>query len=92
MSRRSRSFAGRRPKTVPHGPLHLVVDSTGLKLFGRGEWDEEKHGRTRRSWRELHLAVDAGTGEIVACVPTDDSAGRWCMDTPDSERNQALST
>ena len=74
MSRRSRSFAGRQPKVVPHGPLHLVIDSTGLKLFGQGEWDEEKHGRTRRSWRKLHLAVDAGTGEIVACVLTDNAA------------------
>src|ERR687886_2721094 len=79
LSRRSRGFAGRRPRTVPHGPMHLVIDSTGLKLFGRGEWDGERHGRTRRSWRKLHLAVDAGTGEIVASVLTDnaaDDAGR----------------
>jgi hypothetical protein len=74
LSRRGRGFAGRRPKVVPHGPLHLVIDSTGLKLFGRGEWDEEKHGRTRRSWRKLHIAVDADTGEIVACVLTDNGA------------------
>jgi hypothetical protein len=39
LSRRSRGFAGRRPKAVPHGPMHLVIDSTGLKLFGQGEWD-----------------------------------------------------
>jgi hypothetical protein len=49
LSRRSRSFAGRQPKIVPHGPLHLMIDSTSLKLVGQGEWDEEKHGRTRRS-------------------------------------------
>ena len=54
--------------------MHLVIDSTGLKLFGRGEWDAEKHGRARRSWRKLHLAVDAGTGEIVASVLTDNAA------------------
>src|SRR4051794_28354542 len=71
LSRRSRSFAGRRPKALPHGPMYLVIDSTGLKLFGQGEWDEEKHGRARRSWRKLHIAVDADTGEIVACVLTD---------------------
>src|SRR3712207_7767828 len=71
---RGRGFAGRRPETVPHGPMHLVIDSTGLKLFGRGEWDEEKHGRARRRWRKLHLAVDADTGEIVACVLTDNGA------------------
>src|SRR5918994_867962 len=74
LSRRGRGFAGRRPKVVPHGPMHLVIDSTGLKLFGQGEWDEEKHGRARRSWRKIHIAVDADTGEIVACVPTDNGA------------------
>ncbi len=75
LSRRSRSFAGRQPKVVPHGPLHLVIDSTGLKLFGQGEWDEEKHGRARRSWRKVHIGVDASTGEIVACMLTDNGAG-----------------
>jgi hypothetical protein len=74
LSRRSRGFAGRQPKVAPNGPLHLAIDSTGLKLFGQGEWDAEKHGRARRSWRKLHLAVDAGTGEIVACVLTDNAA------------------
>lgn len=74
VSRRGRGFAGRRPEVVPHGPMHLVIDSTGLKLFGRGEWNEERHGRARRSWRKLHLAVDAGTGEIAARVLTDNGA------------------
>ena len=74
LSRRSRGFAGRRPRVAPHGPMHLVIDSTGLKLFGRGEWDEEKHGRGRRSWRKLHLAVDADTGEIVASTLADNGA------------------
>ena len=74
LSRRSRGFAGRRPQVIPHGPLHLVIDSTGLKLFGQGEWDAEKHGRAPRSWRKLHLAVDADTGEIVASVPTDNAS------------------
>src|SRR5829696_962952 len=70
LSRRSRAFANRRPHVVPHGPLHLLIDSTGLKLFGKGEWDSEKHSRARRSWRKLHIAVDAETGEIVASVLT----------------------
>src|SRR4051794_2367451 len=49
------------------GPLHLLVDSTGLKLGGPGEWLVEKHGtRTRRAWRKLHLGVDADTGRIEA--------------------------
>ncbi len=75
LSRRGRAFANRRPHLFPHGPLHLLLDSTGLKLFGKGEWDGEKHGRARRSWRKLHLAVDAEGGEIVASVLTGKEAG-----------------
>lgn len=79
LSRRSGGLAGRRPSVAPHGPLHLVIDSTGLKLFGRGEWQEEKHGRAPRSWRKLHIALDAATSEIVAHTLTDkesDDAGQ----------------
>ena len=47
--------------------LHLIVDSTGLKLRGAGEWLFEKHGTAkRRAWRKLHIGIDAGSGEIVA--------------------------
>ena len=52
-------------------PLHLLVDSTGLKLCGAGEWLIEKHGtKTRRSWRKLHIGLDADTGQIVAAALT----------------------
>ena len=52
-------------------PLHLLVDSTGLKLCGAGEWLVEKHGtKRRRSWRKLHIGVDARTGKIVAATLT----------------------
>src|SRR5215203_1133232 len=62
----SRSDCGRDTE-----PVHLLVDSTGLKLCGPGEWLLEKHGtRTRRSWRKLHLGVDADTGQIVASTLT----------------------
>lgn len=75
LSRRGRGFADRQPRAARHdGPVHLVLDSTGLQLFGQGEWDAEKHGRTRRHWRKLHLAVDAGTSEIAAHVLTDGNA------------------
>ena len=51
--------------------MHLLVDSTGLKLCGSGEWLLEKHGtKTRRSWRKLHIAVDADTGQIAAAALT----------------------
>jgi hypothetical protein len=60
--------------------VHLLVDSTGLKLCGPGEWLVEKHGtRTRRGWRKLHLATDADTGRIVASALTDKDVddGSW---------------
>lgn len=45
---------------------HLVIDSTGLKVFGEGEWKVKKHGQEkRRVWRKLHLAVDANTHEVI---------------------------
>ena len=48
-------------------PMHLLVDSTGLKLCGAGEWLLERYGtKACRSWRKLHLGLDASTGEIVA--------------------------
>src|SRR5215211_1550177 len=55
--------------------MHLLVDSTGLKLCSPGEWLAEKHGtKRRRAWRVLHLATDADTGRIVASVLTDKDA------------------
>jgi len=49
------------------GPLHLVIDSTGLKVFGEGEWKVRVHGvGKRRVWRKLHLGVDQASGEIPA--------------------------
>jgi hypothetical protein len=67
LSRRAQALAlPPRPRSGT-GPLHLLVDSTGLKLDGPGEWQREKHGvKKRRAWRKLHLGVDADTGEIVA--------------------------
>jgi Transposase DDE domain len=66
LSRRAATLEVPRPCPGP-GPLHLLVDSTGLKLGGPGEWLVEKHGtKRRRAWRKLHLGVDAGTGRIEA--------------------------
>jgi hypothetical protein len=67
-SRRAEALEVPRPRSSPgSGPVHLLVDSTGLKLGGPGEWLTEKHGtRQRRSWRKLHLGVDAATGQIEA--------------------------
>ncbi len=54
-------------------PLHLLVDSTGLKIYGEEEWLDQKHRiRSRRRWRKLHLGIDAVTHEIVASELTAD--------------------
>lgn len=51
--------------------IHVVVDSTGLKIFGEGEWKVRQHGYSkRRTWRKLHLGINEATGEIVASVLT----------------------
>ncbi len=56
------------------GPIEVVVDSTGLKVFGEGEWKMRKHGKSkRRTWRKLHLAVNPETHEIEAETLTENS-------------------
>src|SRR5215213_6034494 len=73
LSRRAETLEGPRPRSDSDAePVHLLVDSTGLKLYGAGEWLVAKHGtKRRRSWRKLHLGVDAETGRIVAATLTD---------------------
>ena len=74
LSRRAETLEVPRPQ-AGSAPVHLLVDSTGLKLCGPGEWLVEKHGtKRRRAWRVLHLATDADTGRIVASVLTDKDA------------------
>jgi Transposase DDE domain len=72
LCRRSETPVVPRPRLSPGAePVHLLVDSTGLKLCGAGAWLIEKHGtRTRRSWREMHIGVNADTGQIVAAALT----------------------
>ena len=56
------------------GSIDVVVDSTGLKVFGEGEWKTRSHGVSkRRTWRKLHLAVNPKTQEIEAEVLTENS-------------------
>jgi DDE family transposase len=60
--------------TARKGPIDVVVDSTGLKVFGEGEWKMRKHGKSkRRTWRKLHLTVNPDTQEIEAEVLTENS-------------------
>jgi hypothetical protein len=72
LCRRAGTLEVPRPRPRTQGEaVHLLVDSTGLKLCGAGEWLLEKHGtKTRRSWRKLHIGMDADTGQIVAAALT----------------------
>jgi len=56
--------------------LHLLVDSTGIKMLGEGEWKRKKHGADyRRQWRKIHMGIDAQTLEIRAFEVTDNAEG-----------------
>jgi hypothetical protein len=67
LSRRAEMLEVPIPCRSSRGPVHLLVDSTGLQLCGPGEWLIEKHGtKRRRSWRKLHIGIDAETGQILA--------------------------
>jgi hypothetical protein len=80
LSRRARTWQSpnrrRQPPVPSDGPVHVLVDSAGLKVYGTGQWLEEKHGaKSRRGWRKLHLAADADSGEIIALTMTDQDTG-----------------
>ncbi|MER8949872.1 IS5 family transposase [Mesorhizobium sp. M0809] len=79
LSRRSKGLALPSAKSGARttGPVHLVVDSTGLKIFGEGEWLENKHKikAKRKRWRKLHLGLDLVSGEIVCSDLTADDVG-----------------
>jgi hypothetical protein len=71
LSRRAAALEVRLARLSP-GPLHLAVDSTGVKLYGEGEWQARLYGREkRRTWRKLHLLLDHRTHEAVALSMTD---------------------
>ena len=74
VSRRQKTLAVNIPYRGSQGPLHLLIDSTGIKAEGEGEWNARKHGGSkRRVWREVHLATDEKTLEIraVECTSSD---------------------
>lgn len=76
LSRRAEGLAVALPRRSKDEPLHVVIDSTGLKIYGEGEWKTRQHGVSRRrTWRKMHLGVDEATGEIVAVVTTERDVG-----------------
>jgi Transposase DDE domain len=67
LSRRAETLEVPKPCRSSRGPVPLLLDSTGLQLCGPGEWLIEKHDtKRRRSWRKLHIGIDAETGQILA--------------------------
>ena len=67
LSRRQAALQIELPVRSKEEPIHLVVDSSGLKIFGEGEWKVRQPGWTqRRTWRKLHLGINVHTQEIVA--------------------------
>lgn len=69
VSRRLGKLSVSLPVVEGEGARHVVVDSTGIKVYGEGEWKVRQHGVSkRRTWRKLHLGVDEETGEILAAV------------------------
>ena len=76
VSRRQKTLQVAIGATPTTTGLHLLVDSTGIKMLGEGEWKTKKHGADyRRQWRKVHLGIDASTLEIRAMEVTDNSIG-----------------
>ena len=80
LSRRGGGLIRSRRLSSAKDGLDLVVDSTGLKIYGPGEWRQERFGdkqagKPRRSWRKLHLGIDPANGDIVAADLTDRDVG-----------------
>jgi hypothetical protein len=69
--RRAQTLQVRLPVIRSSEPLHLVIDSTGAKVHGEGEWKVRQHGYSkRRTWRKVHLALDVNTGQLRAALMT----------------------
>lgn len=74
LSRRKQTLTITLPQRRSGEGVHVVIDSTGVKVFGEGEWKVRQHGWSkRRTWKKLHVAVDEATGEILASKVTDNS-------------------
>jgi Transposase DDE domain len=71
LSRRQKTLAVNIPHRGSQGPLHLLIDSAGIKVEGEGEWNACKHGGAkRRVWRKIHIGIDEETLEVRAVEVT----------------------
>ena len=108
LSRRQKTLKVNIPYRGSDGPLHLLVDSAGIKVEGEGEWNARKHGGTkRRVWRKIHIRCPATDGAFdtrkchdaisargaVAIIPPRTNAKPWKPDTAGAvARNETLRT
>ena len=87
ISRRLSKLVVDLPVKATKEARHVVIDSTGIKIFGEGEWKARKHGTSkRRTWRKVHIAFDEATSEILALEVTlnDKSDGQMLPDLLDA--------
>jgi len=71
LSKRSQTLKVKLPRKTSE-PMHLVLDSTGLKIYGEGEWKVRKHGYSKhRTWRKLHVGANPDNGEVQVVVLTE---------------------
>mgnify|MGYP001082453932 CR=1 FL=1 len=76
LCRRQRTLSVAIPYRGSAGPLHLLVDSTGIKAEGEGEWNARKHGGPkRRLWRKIHIGINEETLKVRAIEVTSSSVG-----------------
>lgn len=76
LSRRMKSLGVDLAIQRTDGPVHLVIDSSGFKVFGEGEWKVRQHGKSkRRQWMKLHIGVDEASGQILAALSTGTECG-----------------
>jgi transposase len=76
LSRRAKGLSKKISKLSTRQPTDIVFDSTGLKVYGEGEWKVRQHGKSkRRTWRKLHIGMDPKTKEIIVCELTLNSQG-----------------
>jgi hypothetical protein len=76
LSRRQKTLKVNIPYRGSQGPLHLLIDSTGIKVEGEGEWNARQHGGAkRRVWRKIHIGIDERTLEIRAAEFTTSDVG-----------------
>jgi transposase len=76
ISRRAKSLHKQVTRLNKSNPRHIIFDSTGLKVYGEGEWKVRTHGKSkRRIWRKFHVGIDAETQDFIVCELTDHSVG-----------------